>query len=57
MGREITEGCQPHILAKMSFSPHIIPKTKGLEESLPSGKSVDKTKGLWIFVGYKAPQD
>ena len=26
--------CQPHILAKESFSPHIIPKTKGLEESL-----------------------
>ena len=26
--------CQPHILVKKSFSPHIIPKTKGLEESL-----------------------
>ena len=29
--------CQPQILAKKSFSPHIIPKTKGLEESLGSG--------------------
>ena len=27
--------CQPHILVKKSLSPHIIPKTKGLEESLP----------------------
>ena len=26
--------CQPHILAKKSFSPHLIPKTKGHEESL-----------------------
>ena len=34
MGGEITEGCQPHILATKSFSPHIKPKTKGLEESL-----------------------
>ena len=24
---------QPHILVKKSYSPHIIPKTKGLEES------------------------
>ena len=24
----------PHILVKKSYSPHIIPKTKGLEESL-----------------------
>ena len=30
--------CQPHILAKKSFSPHIIPKTKGLEESLAYGR-------------------
>ena len=28
------EFCQPHLLARKSFSPHIIPKTKGLEESL-----------------------
>ena len=26
--------CQPHILVKKSYIPHIIPKTKGLEESL-----------------------
>ena len=26
--------CQPQILEKKSFSPHIIPTTKGLEESL-----------------------
>ena len=26
--------CQHQILEKESFSPHIIPKTKGLEESL-----------------------
>ena len=26
--------CQPHILATKSFSPHVIPETKGLEESL-----------------------
>ena len=25
---------QPHMLVKKSYSPHIIPKTKGLEESL-----------------------
>ena len=26
--------CQPHILVKKSFSPRIIPKTKGLKENL-----------------------
>ena len=25
---------QPHILVKKSYSPHMIPKTKGLDESL-----------------------
>ena len=43
MGGEITEGghlCQPHILAKKSFSPRIIPKTKGLTESLCLGISI-----------------
>ena len=34
MGGEITEGCRPNILTKKSFSPHIILKTKGLQESL-----------------------
>ena len=28
--------CQYQILEKKSFSPHIIPKTKGLEQSLCS---------------------
>ena len=34
MGKSLRDEIQPHILAKKSFSPPIIPKTKGLEESL-----------------------
>ena len=31
---DIQNLCQPEILVSKSYGPHIIPKTKGLEESL-----------------------
>ena len=49
MGREITEGCQPHILAKKSFSPHIIPRQKDLRKVYLQGKVWTKQK-VWGFL-------
>ena len=47
MGKLLKDEIQPHILAKKSFSPHIIPKTKGLDENL----NLCSRRAFFVVVG------